>query len=151
MATPITLRLAVVCERAELMALQLRSSLNNPGDKDALLANPDAIELPIEQISSGRVFVAECDGRIVGFAAVLPRADGNTELDGLFVEPDAWRNGIGRRLVAYCAEFATSQGSKALHVIGNPHAKEFYAACGFDTVGSELTRFGLGLLMRLTL
>jgi hypothetical protein len=42
MATPITLRLAVVCERAELMALQLRSSLNNPGDKDALLAKLSA-------------------------------------------------------------------------------------------------------------
>ena len=138
-------------ERPELEALQLRSSLNNPGDRDALLANPDAIELPIEQISSGQVFVGESEGKIVGFAAVLPRPDGGTELDGLFVEPHKWRNGIGRSLVRHCASFAASNGSTSLHVIGNPHAKDFYAACGFETLGLEVTRFGSGLLMRMPL
>ena len=95
MTTPLLIRRAVPRERPELEALQLRSSLNNPGDRDALLANPDAIELPIEQISSGQVFVGESEGKIVAFAAVLPRPDGGTELDGLFVEPYKWRNGIG--------------------------------------------------------
>ena len=33
-------------ERALLEALQWRASLANPGDRDSLLANPDAIIIP---------------------------------------------------------------------------------------------------------
>ena len=36
-----------------LESLQWRASLGNPGDRDALLANPDAIALMIEQIAAG--------------------------------------------------------------------------------------------------
>ncbi len=148
MTNPLSIRLAVASEREELETLQLRSSLKNSGDRDALLANPDAIDLPVEQIVAGQVFVAERDSRIVGFAAVLPRADGETELDGLFVAPNIWRHGIGRSLVDRCAAYAIASGSTALHVVGNPHAEGFYVACGFEPIGFQGTRFGTGLLMR---
>ena len=59
----------------------------------ALLENPDAIEVPAEHIVGGSTIVAEKLGETVGFAVVLPRPDGNAELDGLFVEPSAWRRG----------------------------------------------------------
>ncbi len=118
------------------------------GTGRALLANPDAVALPIEQIAAGQVFAAERDGNVVGFAAMLPRADGAMQLDGLFVEPDAWRNGIGRALVDHCAAFAIASGSTALHVVGNPHAEGFYTAYGFKPAGIEQTRFGVGLRMR---
>ena len=67
------IRRAVASEQKELESLQLRASLTNAGDRDALLANPDAIELPLAQITAGAVFVAEWNGSIVGFAAVEPR------------------------------------------------------------------------------
>jgi GNAT superfamily N-acetyltransferase len=79
--------------------LQWRASLNNPGDRDALLAHPDAINLPVDQIEDGGVFVAEELGSIQGFAAIVPREDGDIELDALFVEPTSWRRGIGRALL----------------------------------------------------
>jgi GNAT superfamily N-acetyltransferase len=148
MTTPLSIRLAVASERGELEALQWRSSLTNSGDRDALLAHPDAIVLPVQQIALGQVFVAVQDSTIVGFAAVLPRGDGETELDGLFVEPNIWRRGIGRALVDRCAEYAIASGATVLYVIGNPHAKGFYAACGFDPISLRGTRFGAGLLMR---
>jgi GNAT superfamily N-acetyltransferase len=148
MTKPVSIRLAVVSERAALEALQLRSSLQNPNDRDALLANPDAIDLPEAQIVAGQVFVAEIGVRIVGFAAVLPREDGETELDGLFTEPGLWGRGIGRRLVDHCATYAIAHGAQALYVVGNPQAKGFYEACGFMTLGESRTRFGTGLLMR---
>jgi N-acetylglutamate synthase-like GNAT family acetyltransferase len=144
----VSIRLAVASEREELEALQLRSSLNNPGDRDALLANPDAIVLPAEQIAAAQVFIAEIDSKIVGFAAVLPRTDGETELDGLFVEPNIWRHGIGRSLVDRCGDHAIANSSTALYVIGNPHAKGFYEACGFESLSVSRTRFGAGSLMR---
>jgi GNAT superfamily N-acetyltransferase len=144
----ILIRAAVPSEKEELEALQLRASLTNPGDRDALLANPDAIEVPTEQLAGGRVFLAELNGAMVGFAAVEPRADGETELDALFVEPKIRRRGIGRLLVEHCAQVARKNGSAALHVIGNPHAEEFYFACGFKQIGTTQTRFGVGLLFK---
>ena len=147
MTGALTIRTAKTAEQKALEALQWRASLNNPGDRDTLLANPDAIELPLDQITAGGVFVAERNGIIVGFAAVVQRADGQTELDGLFVEPTMWRHGVGRSLVEHCGEFARAQGAAALHVVGNPHAKDFYSACGFDAIGKHQTRFGVGLAM----
>ena len=108
----------------------------------------DAIVLPVEQIADGHVFVAERDGVIVGFAAVLARPDGNAELDALFVEPSLWKRGVGRLLVEHCADVARGRASRILHVVGNAHAEGFYAACGFRTTGAVETRFGGGLAMQ---
>ena len=142
------IRRAVVSEQKELEALQLRASLTNAGDRDALLAHPDAIELPMDQIAAGRVFVSERNGAIVGFAALQPRPDGDVELDALFVDPDVRRCGVGKSLVDHCVQIVRAQGSAALCVIGNPHAYDFYSACGFNVVGTIQTRFGPGFLMR---
>jgi GNAT superfamily N-acetyltransferase len=144
----IVIRRAAAGERADLEALQRRASLNNPGDRDAILAHPDAIELPPEQIASGAVRVAEQDGVRRGFSVVLRRDDGDAELDGLFVDPVACRSGIGRALVEDAARQARELGASILHVVGNPHAEGFYAAVGFTTHGTFETRFGTGLLMR---
>jgi N-acetylglutamate synthase-like GNAT family acetyltransferase len=141
-------RRAALSEQKELEALQLRASLTNPGDRDALLAHADAIEMPIDQIAAGAVFVSERNGAIVGFAALLPRPDGDVELDALFVDPDVRRCGVGRALVDHCVQVVRAQGSSALCVIGNPHAYDFYSACGFNVVGTTRTRFGSALRMK---
>lgn len=144
----VTIRPAAPAERRQLEALQWRASLANEGDRDALQRHPDAIDIPLEQIAAGDVFVLEEDGAIAGFYAVLPREDGDTELDGLFVEPQLQRRGIGSRLMEHCADAARAGGSKALHVVGNTHAKEFYLCCGFEILAPFETRFGSALLMR---
>jgi GNAT superfamily N-acetyltransferase len=148
MDSPASIRLAVTCERRALEALQRRASLGNPGDRAAILANPDAIELPESQIEARRVLVAERRGAVVGFAVILPRHDGDAELDGLFVEPASWGQGIGRELIEHCARVARGEGAAALHVIGNPHAEGFYLGCGFERCGTVQTRFGVGLVFR---
>jgi N-acetylglutamate synthase-like GNAT family acetyltransferase len=147
----IKIRRAVASEQKSLEALQWRASLNNPGDKEALLANRDAIELPLGQIEGGGVFVAEVAEAVVGFAAILPRKDGNSELDALFVEPDLWQRGIGRALVEHCCAASKAAGARSLHVVGNPHAEGFYHSCGFVKLGTKATRFGEGLLMKRSL
>jgi GNAT superfamily N-acetyltransferase len=147
----VIIRPAVAAERDALEALQMRASLGNLGDRDALLAHPDAIDIPLQQIAAGQVFVLEQAASIVGFSAILPRADGDTDLDALFVEPGIQRQGIGRLLVEHCAKVARLGGSSTLHVVGNPHAEKFYLACGFILVGTFETRFGPGLLLRKTL
>jgi len=147
----VIIRPAIPAERDALEALQLRASLVNEGDREALLRHPDAIDLPMEQITAGAVFVVEQHGAVVGFSAIVAREDGDTELDALFVEPGTQRQGVGKRLVEHCAKVARSKGSTCLHVVGNPHAEQFYLACGFSIIGRFDTRFGPGLLMRLPL
>jgi GNAT superfamily N-acetyltransferase len=134
-------RLAVPAERQALEELQRRASLVWEEDRESLLANPDAIELPLEQITDGRTVVAERDGELLGFSVVLRRDDGDAELDGLFVEPAQWRQGICRMLVEQAEQIAARDGSANLWVIANTRALDFYGACGFVTVGEVQTRF----------
>jgi len=136
-----TYRLAVPAERSALEDLQRRASLMWEEDRAALLANPDAIELPLDQITGGRTVVAESAGRLLGFAVVLRRDDGDAELDGLFVEPTYWRHGVGRTLVQHAERLATADGAANLWVTANTRALGFYDSCGFITVGEVATRF----------
>ena len=145
------LRLALPAERSALEELQRRASLTSDEDREALLAHPDAIELPLEQITAGRTIVAESVGELLGFAVVLARDDGDAELDGLFVEPAQWRQGIGRALVAEAERIAARDGAATLWVTANTNALDFYGACGFVTVGEVATRFRPAPRMRKTI
>lgn len=136
-----TYRLAVPAERSALEELQRRASLIYEEDRESLLAHPDAIELPLDQITDGRTIVAERTGELLGFAVVLRRDDGDAELDGLFVEPVQWRHGIGRALVEQAEQLAAADGAASLWVIANTRALGFYGSCGFVTVGEVATRF----------
>jgi len=138
------IRTARADERAALIELQRRASLANEGDRAMVLANPDIIDIPLAQFEEGCVLVAERDGALIGLAVVLPRDDGQAELDGLFVEPSAWRQGIGRHLVDAACAHAMKCGATALHVIANPHAGTFYDTCGFEPLREVKTEFGGG-------
>ena len=140
------LRLARIEELAELEDLQRRASLALDEYREALLAHPDAIALPAEQIQRGQVVVAEIDGRIAGFAVILDD-EGTAELDGLFVEPELWRRGIGSALVEEAIHGARDRGLSLMTVVANPGAREFYERCGFTVEGSAETRFGPALRM----
>lgn len=132
----LSIRLAEPDEREELEELQRRASLALADYRDQLLAHPDAIHLPPAQVANGQVLVAELDGRVAGFAAVV-----GGELDGLFVEPELWRRGIGAALVDAATHEARHKGL-ALTVIANPNARDFYESRGFSLEGEVQTRFG---------
>lgn len=140
-AESLTLRLALPEEHDELEELQRRASLEFPEYRDELIAHPDAIYLPEGQIANGQVIVAELDGHIAGFAAVV-----GGELDGLFVEPDLWGRGIGRALADAATHEARRRGL-TLKVIANPRARRFYEHCGFKAEGEVPTRFGPAIRM----
>ena len=140
-AEALTVRPARPDEHAALEDLQRRASTALPEYRAQLEAHPDAIHLPPAQIANGQVLVAELDGRVAGFAAVVAG-----ELDGLFVEPELWRRGIGSAL----AEAATHEARKCgytLWVIAGHGAREFYERCGFSVEGEAQTRFGPSLRM----
>lgn len=134
-------------ECAALEALQFRASTFHPEYRQMILDHPEVIVLPDDQIADGHVIVAEdADGRR-GFAVVLPREDGQAELDGLFVEPDRWRGGVGRAMVDWAEAYAASFGATRLCVIANPTALDFYRAVGFVQTGEMKTQFDMAPVM----
>lgn len=138
------LRTARVEDRDELIELQRRASLANPEDREAILAHPDAIDIPPGQFEAGDVIVAEEGGAALGFTAMFVRPDGQVELDGLFVDPDHWKAGVGRALIRAAENRAREHGANSLHVIGNRDAGGFYTRVGFKALGEIPTRFGSG-------
>ena len=144
------LRDARPAERLELEELQRRASLMWENDRPFLLANPDAVELPLAHIREGRVRVAEEAGAALGFCVVLQRGD-IADLDGLFVEPPQWGRGIGRRLVEDAVARAAAAGAAAMEVVGNDNALGFYQRLGFAVFGEAQTQFGPAKRLRLPL
>jgi N-acetylglutamate synthase-like GNAT family acetyltransferase len=141
----LTIRLARPDERDALENLQRRASLALDEYRAQLTSEPDAIHLPLEQIQRGEVIVAEIDDRLAGFAAVMIEND-VAELDGLFVDPGLWRQGIGAALVEVAVHQARRQGLTMM-VVANPSARDFYEKCGFTVEGEAKTRFGPALRM----
>jgi GNAT superfamily N-acetyltransferase len=86
--------------------------------------------------------VVEHWGAPAGFAVVVPRDDGNADLDGPFVEPELWRGGFGRKLVEEAAQFATVLEAALLVTAASPRAVPFYAKCGFTPAGTANTSQG---------
>jgi GNAT superfamily N-acetyltransferase len=140
-ADALILRVAYPDEREQLEDLQRRASLELAEYRDQLNANTDAKQLPPAQHANGQVIVAEVEGSLAGFAAVV-----GGELDGLFVEPDLWGRGIGKALVDAAAHQAREKGL-TLTVVAQPGARRFYESCGFSVEGDEQTRFGPALRM----
>jgi len=151
MTSGINIRPAGPGDSGVLVELQRRASLHGETYRAQLLAHPDAIELEEATIAAGLVRVAWVDGRRTGFSAVRPVADGDCELDGLFVEPDAMGRGVGRALVDDVGRRARRAGASRIVVVANPQAVAFYERLGFGTGPWAETRFGPAHWMHLTL
>ena len=133
-------------EREALIGLQRRASLMWPENQAFLEEHPEAIDLPADQIGEGHVFVWE-DGAVRGFAVILPRQDGDAELDGVFVEPEHWGHGIGRRLVDHVLAVARARGEISVNLVANLRTVGFYERCGFLALEEVKTPSGRGMLM----
>jgi GNAT superfamily N-acetyltransferase len=142
------IRDAMPADLAALRDVYRRASLSNEGDRETLLANPDALEFPGLGGDDRRTRVATADGRIAGFATSV-LAGGVVELDDLFVDPGRMRQGAGRALVLDAVAIARELGAGRVEVTANPHALVFYGKAGFIAGHEVQTRFGPGLRMHI--
>ncbi len=143
----VVLRDAHLAERLSLEDLQWRASLVHPAYRDALLEDRGIVHLPLEHLADGAGIVAEIDGMVVGFAVLLPVGGGESELDGLFVEPEMAGQGVGRALVEEAKRRAERSGDVLLKVVAALEAEGFYRRCGFELVGETETLLGRALIM----
>jgi GNAT superfamily N-acetyltransferase len=103
---------------------------------------PERWRARIERPPAGwATFVAERDGRVVGFATTGPSRDerGLGELYALYVEPAAWSSGAGRALIARAEQhLAGTYADAALWVLeANPRARRFYEHAGWTVDGAR--------------
>jgi GNAT superfamily N-acetyltransferase len=104
-------------------------------------------------------FVAERDGRVVGFASGMMKPEAklgfDAELTGIYVVREAQRAGLGKRLVAAVAAAQRSHGATGMIVwviAGNKGARAFYEGLRGELVveqpftwdGMDLVEAGYG-------
>jgi diamine N-acetyltransferase len=93
-----------------------------------------------------RLFMAERDGRAIGFAQLatgsacpIGRVAASTEVQRLYVQAASKGTGAGKALLRHCELQAREQGDCALWLrawAGNGPAREFYARQGYADVGA---------------
>jgi L-amino acid N-acyltransferase YncA len=107
--------------------------------------DPGELELKTEQ-RGGQLIVAECDGRVVGWAGWTGYDDpadyyaGIAEC-GIYVDRDVRRRGVGRALLDGLAEEAARFGIHKLVAkvfTTNEASIELFRRCGFREVGTHL-------------
>ncbi|MBV9952301.1 MAG: GNAT family N-acetyltransferase [Acidimicrobiia bacterium] len=125
-----------------------RASLANEGDREALVAHPEVLEIEGEALAGSTV--AAVDGTVIGFIRLV-RGDGTADLEDLFVDPDWMRRGVASDLVRHEADAARRAGVARIDLTANLHALAFYESVGFVLDGEEQTRFGPAALMHLDL
>jgi ribosomal-protein-alanine N-acetyltransferase len=106
-------------------------------------------------------FVAEAEGRLLGFAVgkvIGSDADGLGELESVAVEAAARRRGVGRALCAAVADWCRGQGVRAMELevrAGSEGAIALYGEMGFVVAGRRAGYYREpvedALLMRLDL
>jgi GNAT superfamily N-acetyltransferase len=91
--------------------------------------------------------VAENDGELLGWsqfgASRDPQATPTTgEVYGMYVDPPAWRTGVGMQLwIATRRELVKSFALATLWVLeGNSSARRFYETCGFVAEPTSVDR-----------
>lgn len=134
------IRPAVAADHRALEALLAKASLATGEHAEELRANPEAFEIPAANLV--HTLVAVSNERILGFCTILRASGDSAEVDSLFVEPGAWRTGLGRSLLAAVARRASAEGVTTLSVVSGRYARPFYEAQGFHHSETEMTRFG---------
>jgi ribosomal protein S18 acetylase RimI-like enzyme len=146
---PVIIRTARPDDLPRLRRVFRRSSLSNEGDREALLRQPEYLELPGDAVLEGRTRVAEHPHNgIVGFATI-ERHSSTSELVDLFVDPGTMRQGVGRALIIDAVATLAEEGIGVLEVTANRRAGAFYTAMGFEVIHTTTTPLGSGLRMRL--
>ena len=92
---------------------------------------------------SREIWVAERDGEIVAWLALLPPEDAVCELDDLWVAPQAMGSGVGTALFRHAEARARELGARALRWEAEPNAVGFYERMGAAYLrDSDVTEWG---------
>jgi ribosomal protein S18 acetylase RimI-like enzyme len=143
---PLVIRAAVAADAAALATLHVESWRVGyrgvvPDDALARLSVARRERQWQEWISQGTwIRLAERGHRLVGLCALQVSPDGATgEIGALYVDPPAFRTGIGSTLLARALDHLRAGGAEAATLwvfAANERARSFYARHGFEPDGA---------------
>ena len=145
-ALAFTIRPARVEEAALLTDLSLRSKAVWGYDASFLARCRGLMQVKTEALEDQPHFVAESDGRVLGFYGFEAMEEG-VGLDYLFVEPAAIGNGVGRALWRHAVATARTLGHRSLIVVADPNAEGFYRRMGAVAIGAHSSDLEPGRLL----
>jgi putative acetyltransferase len=113
---------------------QLCSAVYSPETIEGWLMNrtPQGYLLGIYR---GEMYVAEIEGRIVGFGHAVPG-----EIEATYVDPAYVRRGIGSLLVKHGVEMAKAGTSGTIRIVSTLNARPLYEKCGFRAIREIVVR-----------
>jgi GNAT superfamily N-acetyltransferase len=87
-----------------------------------------------EFIANNDVYVAEQEGELLGFYALIVR-ENKAELDHMWVAPKHVGGGVGKELFINAMQRAAGQNVSEVQISSDPHAEGFYQKMGATRVG----------------
>ncbi|MGZ4688900.1 MAG: GNAT family N-acetyltransferase [Acidimicrobiia bacterium] len=130
----VTLRPARPDEAERLSELALRSKAHWGYDDAFLEACRAELTVHRDEITAGRVVVAEVAETVAGFSALVGTPP-VAEVDFLFVEPAYIGHGVGTALFAALCGQASEAGFIRLRIESDPNALGFYEHHGATRIG----------------
>jgi GNAT superfamily N-acetyltransferase len=98
----------------------------------------DDLTIQPEFVAANQVFVAEREGDLLGFYALIMRDD-KAELDHLWVAPAHMGTGVGKELFIDAMRRSAGENVSAVGILSDPNAAGFYQKMGAYRVGETET------------
>lgn len=130
----IEIRRAGGIQAAELSAIAFAAKRYWDYPEEWIQLWADELTVSEAYIEANWVYSASDAGRTVGWFAVR-QEEKEHWLDYCWVTPEAAGQGVGRQLVQRAFALAAELRSRALKVIADPNAEEFYGKLGFERIG----------------
>lgn len=106
--------------------------------REAWISRADDEEDFAARLGKALTLVATLDGEIVGFASLV----GNSEIDMLYVAPEAARRGVASLLLMALEKLAAARGARTLTTDASDTAEPFFKARGFTATSRNTVIIG---------
>lgn len=135
MSAPLSIRPAARSDIEILTDLAMRSKASHGYDMAFMAQCREELAIRERTLGERDVWVAEAQGRILGFFGLEYPRDGISEVNPIFVEPDLQQGGVGRALWRKLEERARFAGARAIGLDSDPNAVGFYEKMGCRLIG----------------
>lgn len=98
----------------------------------------DDLTISPEFVAANQVYVAERDGDLLGFYALIIRKE-KAELDHLWVAPAHIGTGVGKELFIHAMRCAAKENVSGVEILSDPNAEGFYRKLGAHRIGEAVS------------
>ena len=98
----------------------------------------DDLTITPDYVAANRVYVAEGDGDLLGFYALIMGKE-KAELDHIWVLPSRLGTGVGKELFLHAMQITAGERVSEVEILSDPNAEGFYRKMGAHRTGEEVS------------